>query len=331
MARRDEAIANRWKIRRKSGKDIILRDVLEKIGFWIRKFREIGDIAVQYDPTHAALPWAGIRFLLQVRSFIKYFMLSVNVITFRYLKVTVSESETFCAMTEGLEKISSLIVHYGLMEGIFLQHATKPTDELRAALLRLYGSILEFLGKSAHFFGQNIIKRIVKATFDTSIMDVLLQNISDRQDDVDRSAFLVQGDQLTALAADVLASRVEVMAIRGKLDNLSLSTTNLHDETKDELRRLWDTIWNQSLPLHRIAVQVSELADQLHQDRSRKLLNWLSVVPNDQHHQSIRQGRLSGTGTWLLEKPEFQNWMQASYSSVLWLHGIPGSGKSMLT
>jgi hypothetical protein len=29
-------------------------------------FKQVGDVAVQYDPAHAALPWAGIRFLLQV-------------------------------------------------------------------------------------------------------------------------------------------------------------------------------------------------------------------------------------------------------------------------
>ena len=28
---------------------------------WIAKFTEVVDIAVQYDPVHAALPWAGIR------------------------------------------------------------------------------------------------------------------------------------------------------------------------------------------------------------------------------------------------------------------------------
>ncbi|KAI5840895.1 hypothetical protein BZA05DRAFT_242392 [Tricharina praecox] len=37
-----------------------------KIGRWIQRFKDIGDIVVQYDPGHAALPWAGFRFLLQL-------------------------------------------------------------------------------------------------------------------------------------------------------------------------------------------------------------------------------------------------------------------------
>jgi hypothetical protein len=39
---------------------------MDKIITWIDKFIRIGDCAVQYDPIHAALPWAGVRALLQV-------------------------------------------------------------------------------------------------------------------------------------------------------------------------------------------------------------------------------------------------------------------------
>lgn len=57
----------RWIFRR--GKQvIIIRDQLEKIVVWLEKFQAIGDVAVNFDPMHAALPWAGVRFLLQVRS-----------------------------------------------------------------------------------------------------------------------------------------------------------------------------------------------------------------------------------------------------------------------
>ena len=47
-------------------KEVVLRDVGMKILHWVDKFKQIGDIIVQYDPAHAALPWAGFRFLLQV-------------------------------------------------------------------------------------------------------------------------------------------------------------------------------------------------------------------------------------------------------------------------
>jgi hypothetical protein len=37
-----------------------------KLLSWMDKFKEIGDIIVQFDPVHAGLPWAGFRFLLKV-------------------------------------------------------------------------------------------------------------------------------------------------------------------------------------------------------------------------------------------------------------------------
>ena len=64
--KRNDCEARRWKFEL-SGRQIILRDVAEKIIFWIDKFKQIGDIAVNFDQVHASLPWAGVRFLLEVR------------------------------------------------------------------------------------------------------------------------------------------------------------------------------------------------------------------------------------------------------------------------
>lgn len=66
------SIKSRWKYTRKSGETVILRDVFEKIVRWIDTFKQVGDIAVQYDPSHASLPWAGILLVLQVRSMVLF-------------------------------------------------------------------------------------------------------------------------------------------------------------------------------------------------------------------------------------------------------------------
>lgn len=61
-------LRKRWKYKKSNGEVIILRDLLEKVVVWVNKFKEVVDVAVQFDPLHAALPWAAIRFLLQVNS-----------------------------------------------------------------------------------------------------------------------------------------------------------------------------------------------------------------------------------------------------------------------
>ena len=54
------------------GRTFIIRDVMLKIVEWLRRFKEIGDVAVSFDPVHAALPWAGFRFLLEVSTAISH-------------------------------------------------------------------------------------------------------------------------------------------------------------------------------------------------------------------------------------------------------------------
>lgn len=60
-SRMQECEQRQWTV-----KKVVLRDVFTKIAKWFEKFIEIGDVAVQYDPGHAALPWAAVRFLLTV-------------------------------------------------------------------------------------------------------------------------------------------------------------------------------------------------------------------------------------------------------------------------
>jgi hypothetical protein len=63
---RQECINKRWRYTRKSGETVIFVDLFSKVIKWIDLFKQVGDTVVQYDPVHAALPWAGVRFLLQV-------------------------------------------------------------------------------------------------------------------------------------------------------------------------------------------------------------------------------------------------------------------------
>ena len=69
IIREKQALSNQkqWKLKRKDGREIVLRDVFNKITDSIVKFTEVGDVLVQYDPAHTAIPWAVVRFVLQVR------------------------------------------------------------------------------------------------------------------------------------------------------------------------------------------------------------------------------------------------------------------------
>ncbi|MCJ1397809.1 hypothetical protein MMC11_001005 [Xylographa trunciseda] len=108
------------------GRRILLRDVTEKIIIWIQKFKEIGDIAINFDPVHAALPWAGVRFLLQI---------------------AIGESQQMGGLLIGAEKVASLINRCSVYELLYLngEVSTKTEKNLERALVALHVTILRFL------------------------------------------------------------------------------------------------------------------------------------------------------------------------------------------
>jgi hypothetical protein len=83
-------------------------------------------------------------------------------------------------------------------------------------------------------------------------------------------------------------------------------------------------------PITRMNVQLSTITDNLEKSKRLAIYKWISKIPYAQHHMSTRNGRLEGTGRWLLDDPQFIEWRKSSSSSMLWIHGLPGSGKSKL-
>lgn len=67
-SKKEDRERRKWRITRKNGEVVIVTDVLQKLVKWVRYFRATGDNMVQYDPGHAAVPWACVRFILEVRS-----------------------------------------------------------------------------------------------------------------------------------------------------------------------------------------------------------------------------------------------------------------------
>lgn len=63
--RRELVTQKQWKIVIR-GKQIVLRDATERIIRWVEKFKAVGDVLSQYDPTTIGPAWGIVRFLLQV-------------------------------------------------------------------------------------------------------------------------------------------------------------------------------------------------------------------------------------------------------------------------
>jgi hypothetical protein len=84
-------------------------------------------------------------------------------------------------------------------------------------------------------------------------------------------------------------------------------------------------------PIIRMSHQIEAIQDNLGRAQRRKILQWLSTIPYKRHHQESCEELLPNSGAWLRQRVEFVHWKNCSFSSILWLHGIPGSGKTKLT
>jgi hypothetical protein len=129
--------AKRWKATI-GGKEVILRDVLGKIVRWIDHFKAAGDIAVQFNSGAASLPWAAVRFLLQV---------AVN--DKQYLEATI----------EGIEIATQTIARYAAVENLYMDSDFQLHTQIRSKILGLYVHILSFLGESIQYFQQDLPSR----------------------------------------------------------------------------------------------------------------------------------------------------------------------------
>ncbi|KAK2036581.1 hypothetical protein LZ31DRAFT_615046 [Colletotrichum somersetense] len=61
----------------------------------------------------------------------------------------------------------------------------------------------------------------------------------------------------------------------------------------------------------------------------QKIREWLSPPDTSTNYNLARERRHKGTGLWLLESAAFKEWENGSRKH-LWLHGMPGSGKTVL-
>lgn len=67
-----------------------------------------------------------------------------------------------------------------------------------------------------------------------------------------------------------------------------------------------------------------------HEEKLKKdILKWLSAPDPSTNYHKAQKVRQADTGLWLLHHARFLAW-KTSAASRLWLHGIPGSGKTIL-
>jgi hypothetical protein len=71
------------------------------------------------------------------------------------------------------------------------------------------------------------------------------------------------------------------------------------------------------------------ISEMLKQFCTKQIFDWLGPFDPSQRLNEVRLAWEPGTGLWLTESKAFMDWKASN--NVLWLHGIPGCGKTMLS
>ncbi|KAI5810798.1 hypothetical protein BZA77DRAFT_161382 [Pyronema omphalodes] len=173
-----------WKIEIK-GEVIVLRDIAMKLLGWMERFKGIGDIMAQCDPIHAGLPWAGVRFLLEV---------------------CMDNQNTMDAIFVGLENIAGLIHRCTLYELLYLREESRGSKNLEVSMIRLYIAILKFLARA--------VRKLKQSCFEAPFH---VQDISDYLEDIEKCEKAVGCD--AAVASDQ-STRTDLAHLRAQLENI---------------------------------------------------------------------------------------------------------------
>ncbi|THZ22361.1 hypothetical protein D6C91_04053 [Aureobasidium pullulans] len=129
----DKVNRNLIRVKTKRG-EVPLRHYVDKLSKVLMQFREIGDTLVQYDPGHAALPWAGVRLLLNI---------------------AVNDTTSFQDMAEGIELVSAMITRYAVVESLYLLEDSTLQNQLNDGITKLYVAILKYLGIAKTYYNKS--------------------------------------------------------------------------------------------------------------------------------------------------------------------------------
>ena len=74
----------------------------------------------------------------------------------------------------------------------------------------------------------------------------------------------------------------------------------------------------------------SVVKKQQSRELNHKILKWLSPLDFRQRQQDVLSFRSPGTVNWFLEDNSYISWVAAGKNETLWLHGAPGTGKTVV-
>ncbi|RMZ91727.1 hypothetical protein DV736_g1067, partial [Chaetothyriales sp. CBS 134916] len=123
--------------------------------------------------------------------------------------------------------------------------------------------------------------------------------------------------------------REETLALIAKVERvktkLSMSMTTVSIQL----------VLQQQSMIEHVACNVQDIASHLRTEseaaKREKVLNWLTLYDPDTAHQRALRLHCDDTCSWIQQEEAFQQWLNSMKHSGLWLNGLAGYGKTVMT
>ncbi|KAM0712300.1 hypothetical protein Q7P37_011395 [Cladosporium fusiforme] len=259
------------------GKKVVFREYTTDIIGWLTK---AGDIAVQFSPPQAAVPWGVLKGLMNI---------------------AIVDAEQMAALLQVTDRVVRVIDRGVVYESAYLRDEGADLSEeiagpLEKSLTAMFTTALNVLAETIYLLGKNTFMRGLASLYNEGSVDKSLAQIDAEEQKVFKDA------------ADCEAKRSK------KADD-----------------RITKMLGKLNEPITRIDAGVRHLLRDVEAKDHLNMLEWISDIPYGRHHNRVKRNRTPGSGKWLLEDPRFREWDQDSTSSIFWLQGTPGTGKTYVT
>lgn len=191
-------------------------------------------------------------------------------------------------------------------------------SQLTESVVNLYAAILQYLADIIQYFASSTGKRILKS-------------IGQSQEDFQAKYLPVENALRNFGRLAGIAQAANLVHGLDLIESIDKQLKDMNARNGSEPEWLKPNIEQLRQPIDRIDIRLKEIEDGLRREDRVKILRAISNIPHGTHHKMASKGRVEGTGAWFTKRTEFKEWRASSWSSVLWLHGIPGSGKTKLT
>lgn len=216
-------------------------------------------------------------------------------------QIVTSDTEQNGQVLVAIELVTCLMNRGRIYESLYLDAEVRPVgnsgsavraaDELHRNVVLMYGKVLSLLATYIKITSTSTVVRAFKAALDAGGF----------------------ADMLSELGR--LEGRCEAEANSCER-HVSLNSRVVRDKSLREIRDMLKTQMEVS------EANMTRFWEKLDEEERSRILQWISEVPFESDHYNATQGRVKGTGTWLLEHDTYRSWRAATVSTVMWLHGI---------